>query len=634
MAGSLVVCSSGSSQNSLANSLQNSLPKSRYILFNTTNINKLKEITIQFARYGIEVVSTLTISPLIIYQSVPYDKFHFATISEQTILVKDADNTVIDINMINSLENNLLPVVHKSTINYIVFTNNKCKLGSIKQKVKGHLDFTKKSLNTDVFGFDDVFVVTRLFSTYYELKKDNIKICARDHCIAKFIKKFLYRTTLGDWKYNPQKHTLPIEFRRDPFEIFLDNKYINNPVANRYGIINMLRHVANTGFFFRASKNRRQNLYWYPGLNAGVPYVMKPKDPIHELIFFIHDMVHQTIPDLIFTGYNSLDNNPDNPNNNTINQVIKFVYIAYRLMSEATTLVSADMYFASSLLEAGFKYDTIQERKIYPLFESMNVDISDPTMFSTILKASMTFCLLGDPSGFETLGPDPKTLEEFVSKYEKFFIQDYRWTRHNIDDMGSRHETYKLWWDRVKMWSPKYDESIHTQHKMYSVTDFIELMPNITKFIETKDYRSACNEIYNKILELYILPAFTNPNVLDPLELRFDRMFRRYMMGQAYIFFRYSYSSSSLLKYNTTLYFDAIDKLMTTNKVISCTQAECIRQFYVTYLEELKSLSIITTDDLETYKWIYPLFKPMILSYDIDIQESHKAFAQRILDDN
>jgi hypothetical protein len=60
--------------------------------------------------------------------------------------------------------------------------------------------------------------------------------------------------------------------------------------------------VANAGAFFRAAKTRRELNYWFPGLNAGIPYVAK-RDPIHEVTFTAHDFGHFSIPDLIFTGH-------------------------------------------------------------------------------------------------------------------------------------------------------------------------------------------------------------------------------------------------------------------------------------------------------------------------------------------
>ena len=74
--------------------------------------------------------------------------------------------------------------------------------------------------------------------------------------------------------------------------------------------------------------------YWCPGMNAGIPFVRK-RDPVHEITFTAHDFGHFLIPDLVFTGELSAN--------------VRKTYILYRMMSEATTLVFADMLFVETL---------------------------------------------------------------------------------------------------------------------------------------------------------------------------------------------------------------------------------------------------------------------------------------------
>lgn len=607
---------------------------SRYILFICNNIKKTQEIAKQFDRYNVQVIPVNWIYNYKCKYNEQQDPDHFATIEERTTL-STSDNRLLDYEQLKESDHQLLPVQHNSVLEYTVYNkNNSVSQGSITHKVTGHIDFRKKLSpsvssvscvsSTDkstekVFGFDDIFVLDELFKSYHELKQEDVKICARDHCVSEFIKMFLYRKSLGDWKFNPQKQETPISFEKDPSDVFVNNSCINNITKSNPAIMNMITHVLNNGVFYRASKNRRQSLYWYPGLNSGIPYVKKPKDEIQELTYFIHDVAHQAIPDLIFTG--------------ALDKVSKFVYTAYRLMSEATTLVVADMFFVSCLLEAGYKYETVENRKIYPMFESMNINIQCKETFYKLLHASMEFCLLGDPSGFQSFNPDPKLLQEFVSKYEKFFIQDYRWTDHNLKDMSTRPDSYNRWFSTVRMWAPHINNNSNSNNNsMLTVTDFTNMLPNIYNMIYSKDYRSACNLIYDKMLELYIKPAFHNINnnntklELDPLNMRFDRMFRKYMIGQSYAFFRYPLENIS------EPYTDCINSVLSKQELVSLEQASAVHSFYKTYLERLRKLSIITDDDFTTYEWIFPLFKPMILSYDDELKESHQAFAYRILD--
>ena len=115
--------------------------------------------------------------------------------------------------------------------------------------------------------------------------------------------------------------------------------------------LNVFVAVANNGAFFRAARTRREVNYWLPGLNAGIPFVAK-RDPIHEITFTAHDFGHFLIPDLVYTGNNSTNG--------------RRAYILYRMLSEAVTMVFADMLFVETLRLSGHEYD-YSKRHIHPL---------------------------------------------------------------------------------------------------------------------------------------------------------------------------------------------------------------------------------------------------------------------------
>lgn len=563
---------------------------------------KLNEVEQIFKRYNVTVTN-----------KKPIGKF-FAKIEEKTYLKGvDINNNEFDLDIKKNFQ--LQSVVHTSALLYNIYDfyndnkNRRIKeLGTFEYKVYGHINYTKKVNNVKVFGFDDYFVIDNLNQTYHELKNIGLKLSARDHCIGQFIQKYLHKQILNEWHFNPQNYKNPLELHRDPYEFFESNIYINNEYSQKYGITNMINHVLNEGLFFRANRSNRQANYWFPGLNSGVPFVKKIKDVMHELTYFVHDMTHQAIPDLIYSG--------------EVDPISRFVYICYRLMSEAITLICADVFFVDSLLKAGFKYDTMEGRKIYPLFASMkNFDFSDKQIFFGLLRASMEFCLLGDVSGFREFNPDENKLKEFIDKYEVFFIQDFRWTVHNFDDMRLKSDTYNKWWNKVNLWPNKYN-------KMYTVTDFIETLPNIENLINEKQHKKVCHIIFDQILKLYIEPAFNNDVKIEPFEVRYDRMFRKYIMGQSYIFFRYGF-----LKDNDQ-YINNIDKIMINDKLIDVDQGESLRSYYFGYLKELEKISLLTNDDIEIYKNVYPLFEPMYISYNKNDKMNsncHKSFIERII---
>jgi hypothetical protein len=85
----------------------------------------------------------------------------------------------------------------------------------------------------------------------------------------------------------------------------------------------------NEGMFPKVWKYSRQKNYWNLPYNSGIPIVPK-KDEIHEGTFMFHDIFHFLFMDPLLTFHET--------------QLEKKVYIMHRMMSEAITLVMADMF--------------------------------------------------------------------------------------------------------------------------------------------------------------------------------------------------------------------------------------------------------------------------------------------------
>ena len=82
-------------------------------------------------------------------------------------------------------------------------------------------------------------------------------------------------------------------------------------------------------------------------------------DPIHEVTFQAHDLTHFLLPDLLFTGEHT--------------PLYRRLYILYRMLSEAVTLVFSDMLFAEALRRGGLEYDW-SKRKIWPVFRDSGLE--------------------------------------------------------------------------------------------------------------------------------------------------------------------------------------------------------------------------------------------------------------------
>lgn len=82
------------------------------------------------------------------------------------------------------------------------------------------------------------------------------------------------------------------------------------------------------GIFLKVWSYRAQRNYFHPSVNSGLPLIKKD-DPVHEGTFMMHDMFHYIFRDPIITGHETDEE--------------RVVYIACRMISEACTLVLADM---------------------------------------------------------------------------------------------------------------------------------------------------------------------------------------------------------------------------------------------------------------------------------------------------
>ncbi len=127
-----------------------------------------------------------------------------------------------------------------------------------------------------------------------------IKHSSRDMVISDFLRDSIYYKDLLDVTFNKQSPKRVIDFgvsvsdfvarnkyEYSPFFIrprsLFVSRYYNNKLAIAYGYRNLQTHVLNSGVFFRAAQNRRQNNYWNPGLNGGIPLTKKVNKRIEDI---------------------------------------------------------------------------------------------------------------------------------------------------------------------------------------------------------------------------------------------------------------------------------------------------------------------------------------------------------------
>jgi adenylate kinase len=573
----------------------------------STSKHKVSELTTWFSQYGIEVKQLDPLSDYITYLKSSTTKFKVMCIlKEQTFLYKRGGNALAN-------QTHLELVTHHSILKVYTWDSkgNEIVTDVFTELTDGYIDLTLRVEDSAKYDWDDVFVVDNLcHKSYRQLEKENIKISSRDKNVSKVIEKYVHYKKPIDLAHNPQHYDQTVDFTRSMLDYVLSVDEFNNESINNCNLKNILVTAINQGAFFRSARTRRQKLYWCPGLNAGIPFSPKPKDPKHELTYQMHDFSHFTIPDLVYDG------NPYGYDEG----LVKKVYIAYRLMSEAVTLVLADMIFVNNMIKSGVKYDTVYQRKIYPIFSQVEKkqpnfrDDLEP-FIGKLLQGSVNYCFFKDTEIWESMMENSEPLKQFGGKYDAYFMDDFKWTLHNYEDMKHNKDVFAEWWSNVKSL-----RNVGANLELQSVSEFIEenmLTPELNQ-------KLLLQRIFSSIYSKYIKRMFSGGIIeLYSKEDQLKNAFVRYMMGQSIIFFKNESYPDSLRVFNK------IKRTLEKN-TINSELIQNVRSFYNNYLSKLEHANIITSDDRVNYEQVCPLFSPMIVNYSND-EELTEKFVNSIL---
>lgn len=532
----------------------------KIILLKTTNLKKLKEFQLFFNHYGIEVQQTKDVSEF-------NKELHYCFMEEETKLFGKG---LIEINSFKDLDF----VSTSSTLKYSF--DGKTIYRFCSKLIYGFIDISKKLYSDEVFGWDDVFINYATGLSLFELSKINSKVVGRRENLANFAKNYLYYEKRLDLNFNSFDKEETIILDDSVYQFIKNNKYLNSSSVLNSGIHNLFNTMLYNGAFFRKAKNRREKNYWLPGLNAGIPLIAK-KDPIHEITFAVHDFMHFLIPDLIYSG-----------NNNEIN---KQIYIFSRMMSEAISLVLADGWFIQNLSK-DFSYDW-NKRNIYPLFN--NLDLNNQENLKKALINMINYVLKGEDSYLYNITSDKESIDNFKYKYDSFFVEDYKWTLKNWENMVSQSEYFYKW--------SSYSDSIDDSYIL--LDDISLLLSDINNFTTKENIIDYLSNLYiDKIF--YIL----NNNIDFNLENSLVSSYKKYMFGQLFIFEKYNFLNISSIYKNK--FISCLSNMKYFNEHIN------IKIFFNKYIEELYKNNLIDYDDSLVYKEIFPLFSPVYVFYDKD----------------
>lgn len=545
----------------------------------TSSKHKKKELTHYFDEINIP---TLYFKNYEQFEEKRNSNEEYLVLQEQTTLLnKKTKKSVIDFALFQE-------VIHKSELKISIIKNEMINCQHYQSKVEGYLVPHKRNsnldLNSNIYNWDDIFVPKNSNLTYQEMKEKGIKNSARDLVFALFaeenedIFKLKNKVDLNFNKVNAQD---VISFEPFVSELFKNNQYYKICHKNDF-LNNVVEHVIDKGLFVKKAENRSQKNYWLPGLNAGLPLVAK-KDEIHELTFMFHDLMHFIYPDLIVTD---------------LSESSKRKYIISRMMSEAITIVLADMFFVSLLSKNNVEYD-FSKRKIFPLFDNLKfpfeINGDNFKEMKGFLWEHVVFALLGDEALLRLAIKNQKVFDDYKEKYQPFFKEDYIWTEKNYQNMLGNVDANKIWYDEIKSRST-FNVDLKSAEE-YLSGEFKQCR-NLTE-----EVRVVFEDMMKKLKSYgcYQVYPTSSPKL---------NAFRSYMLGQINIFYKYDPHYNDIFK-------DAIyNELNNANGKSDDEIISEVREIYELYLSKLVEDKLITNYRKDQYKNIYPMFSPFYVFYD------------------
>ncbi len=558
---------------------------SKYLVLKTTSIEKFKEIRPHFLKYNIECsIDYLTTYP-------------FAVLTEHSELIKHDDGTATIIS--NLTIERAYPLV---------------TMRVYESKVHGFLT-TEDHSNKEPkpWGWDANFIPDGLMTSYYQLKNVGLKISPRDMNIGQFLQDFIHYNS-SHWTFKSLQVSRPVDIEADYRKILFDFFDIESQkefIGYSFwkGIINS---AISGGLFVRVSNTRKMNNYWWPVGNAGLPITSKPKDPIHEKTYLMHDIFHYLVPDLLYTGnVNNLDN-------------YEWSYTLHRVMTECFTLVLGDMFYVHYLSINGIVYKTAEERHIYPIFEAIygdRADVFTQDIIEEVVRASTSYGLHGCDSDFIALfvkyngihGLDKldnfrNLLEKFRNKYDYYLIQDLKWTIHNASSMKENTCKYQY-----------LNKLTHITKRLEIISlDSLELLKN-----KKPDVESFINIGLKQLYTSLARPVYTEKCILK-------NKFLRWVIGQL-CFFEH-YSSIPIVDGNKEKFYALVEDILVEKYTeITLNKIRNFRYQWDYLMDKCIDIQIITIEEASQYKEVFPIFDPHYISSYSDKSENHSEVMENFI---
>lgn len=470
------------------------------------------------------------------------------------------------------------PAINLCILQAWVLENGQLVRRAYRREVEGMFDGANlRPDDKSVFDWDSAFSPLPGLALH-DMALVGLKNSAREHCLSAFVKEYLRQepkiTKFREPSKNPESI---VDWNTDAR--FLTEHPLYQQLPPMLG--NALAFTVNSGVFFRAARARRDGNYWLPGLNGGIPYVPKD-DSIHEATYLFHDSMHQLLPDLVFDGRDTA--------------LHRQIYICYRMMSEAVSLVLADMCFAASLQKHFPEYD-YAKRRILPLYHEMagaEVDVRE------LLYRMTRYVLLADARGFPT-----KTIawKKFEEKYSKFFIGDFQWTKMNWQNLFGRKNALQRLVQLV-------GEKTLRDQNLWLVSDVVNHLPR-----RPENVSDLVDDLFALIWNERLKPALSYTEEAN-IERSRSNGFRRWLTGQCAFFARYEPIVG------LPALASKLAERVRSPEVFMPDEMLSIRKTLRTHIESLAKQGILSDDDAFMFPDVFPLFDPFFLKdYDRGAQE-------------
>lgn len=573
------------------------MPK-KYIVLKTGSSEKLEEIKPHFTKYNIDCTTELI-----------SDRLPIAVLTEQSVMNKNKDESSCVISYLTVEMVETIGTVTKLVMKHVYIAQAHGILSMCEPVCEPVSDESEGIYEPKPWGWDAQFIPDGLMTSYYDLKKRGLKISPRDVNIGLFLQDFVYYKS-NSWTFKELQVSRPVDLEVDYKKVLFDF-FDFEPQKDFIGYEfweTVVNSAVSGGVFIRKSNTRKMNNYWWPVGNAGLPITSKPNDPMHEKTYMMHDVFHYLVPDLLYSG------------NVKSQKYYEWSYTLHRVMTECFTLVLGDMFYVHYLFINKLNYETVEKRRIYPIFKAIygkRTDVFTMEILEEVIRASVLYGLRGDEAGFVALFvkyntlhtphtphtsqslEDFKTLlKSFREKYDYYIIQDLKWTIFNASRMKEHSKKYQYL---------NFMESITTRLDIVTL-DSLELETSTGDKQGIDYFVSVGLEQFKKALKR---PICSDKDTLK-------NKFLRWSLGQL-CFFEH-YNGIPIVDGYRKKFYDLTYEIFSEcgNFQVLLNKIRNFRYQWEYLMNSCVKMQIVTQEEANQYKEVFPVFDPHYIdSYEM-----------------